>query len=276
MRSFRIALSSLMAVGSVAGCSANDAPSTTASSSQALANVSVYHSQQSGGGAQGSVYQQDANTYFSASFDAWENKTGKTRTAALSFWGYGATTQQVCFDEQICVWDPNTWTCNYETYQYCYQSWVSSRYVYGYGDIPTGDFRVGSHTARLTTDLSQDSSFYAIQCSYDQWTYSCTPVTGTIDLTWRDNGNFTTEQNGVSSTQSTSTYSQYSTHTTGHQSNASADVTGTFLGNAVTSQGSISLSKDSNVTKEVFKAPPPPPPGGDAGGPPPPPPPDGG
>jgi hypothetical protein len=277
MKSFRIAVSCLVASGAIAGCSTkDDAQSMTASTSQAITSVNVFHSQQSGGGARGSVYQQDQQSYFMAQFDAWENKSGKTRTASVSFWGSGATFKQVCFDEKICVWDPNTWTCNWETYQYCYEDFTKSYYVYGYGDIPTGDFRVGAHTARLTTDLSKNSSFTALQCGYDSsWNYSCTPMTGTIDLTWRDNGNFTTEQNGVSSMQSTSPYGQYSTHSTGHQSDSSADVSGTFLGVAVSTQGDISLSKETNISKDVFKGPQPPPP--DGGLPPPPPPPgDGG
>lgn len=277
MRSSRIAISCLVVSGAIAGCSAQDGPTASGSTSQALTSVNVFHSQQSGGGANGSVNYQDSNKYFYGWFDAWENKTGKSRSASLNFSGGGASLQQVCYDEQICVWDPNTWTCSWETYQYCYQGYTNPYWIFGYGDVPTGDFRVGGHTARLTTDLSKDSGFQATQCGWDSssWTYTCSPVTGTIDLTWRDNGHFTFDQNGVTSTQSTWGYGQYSTHSTGHQSNASADVTGTFLGYDVTTQGNVTLSKENNVSKDMYSAPPPPPPG-DAGPPPPPPPPDGG
>ena len=275
MRSFRIAVSCLLAAGAVSACSTHDdAPGATGSTSEAITSVNVYHSQQSGGGAKGMVSQADSQSVFTAQFDAWENQTGKTRSASLSFWGYGASFQQICYDEQICVWDPNTLGCTWETYQYCYEDYTKSFNIYGYGDIPTGDFRVGAHTARLTTDLSNDTSFTAIQCTFDQstWFYSCTPMTGTIDLTWRDNGNFTNDQQGTWSMSSSSPYSQYSTRSTGHMRDTSADVTGTFLGNVVSAPGDITLSKDTTISKDVWKGPQPPPPG-DGGAPPPPPPP---
>jgi hypothetical protein len=85
-------------------------------------------------------------------------------------------------------------------------------------------------------------------------------ITGTIDVTWRDNGNFTMDQQGVTSVTSTSPWSQYTTRSSGHTSEASADVSGTLLGYQVASWGDVSTSRDNNVTKEMWKGPQPPPP----------------
>ena len=281
MNLVRCSIACFALTGALAACASKDgAPAPTGSSAQALSSVNVFHSVQSGGGASGGVTRSDADSYYNVWFQAWENKTaGGSRTASLSFSGYGASLQEACYDEQICsAWDYNTWQCTaWETVQYCYTYQSKPYYVYGYGDVPTADFRVGAHTAHLQTDLANDPSFMAIRCAYDDyWTYTCTPMTGTIDVVWRDNGDFSTEQQGTWSMTAGSPWGQYTTRSVGHTSEASATATGTFLGDLVGADGKISQSKGVNVSKDVFQAPPPPPPGGDAGAPPPPPPPDGG
>jgi hypothetical protein len=253
--------------------SAPSASESTGSSAQAINTVNVFHSTQNGGNANGSVsyYDVDTQSYYQLQFQAWENKSAKSRTSSLSFYGYGYSSTQVCYDEQICeAWDYNTWTCTaWETMQYCYEQQVPY-WISGYGDIPTSDFRVGPHTAHLTTDLANDPSFYATRCGYDSsWNYSCTPVTGRFDVSWRDNGSFSTEQQGMWKSTSTSPWGSFSMQSTGHASNATADVTGTALGDVVSSGGNLGLSMGASVSKDVFQGTP----SGDGGMPPPPPPP---
>lgn len=279
MRFVRSSIVCLVLCGAVAACSSKE-QGTEGSSAQSLTSVNVYHSNQNGGGVNGAVNHYDSQGYFNMWFNAWENKTGNSRSAALSFQGFGASFQQVCFNEQICsAWDYNTWSCTaWETVQYCYNGYTNPYYVYGYGDIQNGDFRIGGHTAHLTTDLANDPTFFAIRCSFDSnWFYTCTPITsGTIDVTWRDNGQMSKDVQGTWSSTATSPWGgQYSTHSTGHMSEISADASGTFLGNDVNASGTITQSRDTMITKDVFKSPQPPAPG-DGGAPPPPPPPDGG
>lgn len=266
----RSSVAVILAAGVVAACSSArpGAGESAGSSAQALASATVFHSTQNGGDASGFVshYDADSQSYYSLQFDAWENRSAQSRTASLSFYGYGATTQQVCFDEPVCSsWDYSTWTCSsWEAIQYCYETQIPY-WIYGYGNIPTNDFRIGAHTAHLTTDLANDLGFTATRCGWDaNWSYSCTPVTGTLDVTWRDNGNFNTEQQGTWSSTSTSPWGTFSTRSTGHASTSSADVSGTVLGDAPSTWGKIGQSKDTSVTRDLVQGttPPPPPDGG--------------
>ncbi len=267
----RPSIAFILAACATAACSANTKsvdPGSTGSSAQALSSPSIFHSTQTGGNAEGSVSHYDPNTQASywLNFDAWENQSAQGRTASLAFWGYGYTTEQVCYDETLCSsWDYYTWTCNaWETVHWCYEQPIPY-WIMGYGDIPTNDFRVGGHTAHLTTDLSNDAGFYATRCGWDaNWSYSCTPITGTIDVTWSDNGLYSNELQGVWSSTSTSPWGSFSTRSIGHSTTLSADVSGTFLGDAPSTFGKIGSSMGTSITKDVFNA------TSDAGAPPPP------
>lgn len=269
----------LLAVSAVAVACSDNQPNRdlTESVAQAEKTVVVFRSSQNGGSASGTVTHYDPQSYYNLTFQAWENKVnGGPRTASLHINGFGSTSVQVCTTEQICTsYDSNNnWMCNgWENVQYCYYT-QSYYYINGYGDIPTADFRVGEHTAHLTTNLADDPRFSATRCGWDAVAYAwtCTPVTGTLDVIWRDNGTSEFDTKGMTSSSYRSPYGSYTMRSNGRTSSSSADVSGTALGNAVSPLGTIGLSRETTVTKEVFVTPP----ASDGGGPPPPPPGDGG
>lgn len=258
-----VAVIIVSAVGAVACSNADPSKSVEALGSTTQADtVAVMHSSWNGGSAQAFA----GNYPSSMSFNAWENSTAKSRTAYLQFSLNGPDpASQVCTTYQYCdTWDPSTWQCaHYTDYSYCsYTRYVSE---FAYGQIPNGDFLVGQHGAKLTTNLANDPDLMVTRCvtDYSQWIFdACAPVTtGTFDVTWTDDGNYSSDSQGTSSTTWNTYYSTYTSRSTGHYSQSSATVSGTALGLAVNASGNIMQSKGSSVSKDVIQGP-----GGNKGG----------
>lgn len=202
--------------------------------------VTVSRSRWNGVSASGNAYGDHESLSFSVS----EDKTGKKRTASLSLWGWGYDpASETCQTEQWCYPDDQgNEFC--EDYTYCY--YADQYYLSGWGEIPARAFRVGRrlNSANLTLDLANAPNFTASRCGYDG---TCTPVTGTLDVSWTSNGAYSNSYDGTQTTQ----WGGYTQRTTGQSSSVSADVVGSALGLAVQGWGDVARSKGKSVSREV-------------------------
>jgi hypothetical protein len=215
-------------------------PSEVDLNEQAL--TTVYRYKWNGASASGSAYGANSSLYF----DVSENKSGKTRGANLSFYGWGYDpASEVCQTDHYCYMDYDGQEYCYD-YQYCY--FADYFYTYGWGPIPNKSFRINGNAkgATLSVDLANAPGFSAVRCQYYDWT--CTPITsGSFDVTWASNGAYSYSQNGTS----TSTWGSYTQRSVGQSSSASADVRGTVLGMNASGWGSLSMSKGNGVSRDI-------------------------
>jgi hypothetical protein len=266
----------VVSAAAVACSSTRGSGEPTDTVTQAEKAVTVLHSNWNGGSANANT----ADPTKMLMLDVFENKSAKSRSVNFFLNTMGVDpTSKVCTTEQICKYVDYTAfppTCTWESVEYC---WYTRSYMsFATGELPSADFRVGTHTAHLSTDLASNLAnglmVSGFRCTSDSlaWTSSCEPVTdGIIDIVWRANGNYEYESQGSSSSTVNNPMGSFTTRTTGQSSSASADFSGTVFGNAVAGPtGNINTTKGNNVSKEVTQGPPPPPPG-DAGLPPPPP-----
>jgi hypothetical protein len=237
---FALALSGAC-IGAEPKAPAADEP--VAETTKALSQT-VWHGSQNGGSATAEAYSELSDTYI----DAFESKSGKSRSVSMFLFSYTYDpTSQTCDEETIC-WDPSD-PNSCETYEYCYYA----RYTYtnGYGQLPKKDFSVGKKTAELHTDLAKDPNFYASTCDQDG---NCAAATGTIDVSWAANGQYSSQTNGTSSYTYSFGNEKYSARTSGVSSSSSANVLGTALGHSMdSSYGSVYASSGSSITKDIIK-----------------------
>lgn len=244
----------LVIVAATASCSSRE-PTTdgpVGSAGEALTSVNVFHSNWNGGNATGGAWSPSG----SANFTAWESGNAQSRTAALEFWAYGYDpSSQVCMTNDACWSSADSGKPSCETYTWCY--YTRTYWENGWGEIPSADFKVGSHSAHLTTDLANDPGFYATKCTWDSVTYqyACGQVTsGTFDVTWRDNGNSSTSSEGIQRSRYEWYSGSYSSVSTGSSSSSSADITGSALGITIAGGwGQLGTSKGNGVQKSITK-----------------------
>lgn len=227
--------------------------------------VTVLHTNWNGGSA--SANQMDPTNMLR--LDVFESKSAKSRAVYFFLNTMGADpTSKVCTTEQICKYVDYTTlppTCIWETVEYC---WYTRYYMsFATGELPSGDFRVGPHSAHMSTDLASNLAnglmVSGFRCTSDSvnWTSSCEPVTdGKIDLVWRADGTYEYESQGTSSSTFTGPMGSFTAHTTGQSSSSSASFSGIVFNNAVAGSGTIGTTKGNNVSKDVTQSPPPPPP----------------
>ena len=118
--------------------------------------------------------------------------------------------------------------------------------IFGFGNIPSGDFNASGGTAGLNTNLATNSGFTVFNYVQDANGFNTTPgFGGIIIINWkkipRQSSSMTGTQTFVSG--------GFSNKLTGSQSNDSATSTGTFLGVSLPTNGSgfIGLTKSSQI-----------------------------
>jgi hypothetical protein len=260
--------------GSWEGASVGTAQQAAAAAPKSTGGpVDVWHSNSKGKSASASSWDQYGSTYV----DVWEDTSAKLRTAYLNIYA-----SRVDPASQKCVTNTYCWPVSpifpgtggagsldgggtggskggafgdgggsqyCEDVTSCY--YTRSFYENGWGEIPSGDLKFGHDSARLRTNLSGNPKFYGTLCMYDSETgnSACSPLTGTIDMTWTANGQYSQSQNG------TSTYKSgfYTSRSVGQWDSSSANVTGPLLGYPFTGYGNLSDSKTNTITKYVSK-----------------------
>ena len=225
-----------------AGCAVDEATdeAATDTTEQAATQSDVWHATWNGGSASAQFSSATGGGYI----DAFEYKTSTFRSAylTLSSWSYDPNSLQC---SSYTDWWGNTWN-------WCF--YTRSTYTYGWGSIPEGDAQFTPAAARLKTTLG--SGFYGYQCTWDynDWLSSgCSALTGgSLDLRWAKNGYYSSFSSGTNQ----QTYGAYTYKSQGTYRSASAQASGTVLGNTVESSwGSFGDTRGVSINKSVMKTP---------------------
>jgi len=203
--------------------------------------TTVWHSTQLGRSAAANGSDPASGAFFN--LNAWENGTGASRTASVSFFFQGPDpASQYCYQ----YWDP---FLGWQTYCY-YGSYVTE---YGWGQIPTTDFQVAANASSAHLHTTTGPGFLIQTCRFDPYYgYYCSTGTSskTLDVLWNDSHVWRTMNNGTSDT----TSGNFTYRSTGIYTSHSADVSGTALGATFSpsnSFGQISDSKGNVVQRDV-------------------------
>jgi hypothetical protein len=240
----------LCVVAMVAGCAVEDVDrSSTARTEQALTDGGSGSGSGGGSGGGGSVWHANWNggsasvtfwdAYSGGYLNAWESKSGGTRTAYLWFDRYSVDPASLqCVTYNWWGWD----------YTYCYYTRYS--YDYGWGEVAGTDVVINNGVARVHSTLP--STFYSLSCTidYNDWTNTtCSTGTGsTVDVVWHKDGLTSTFSSGTSQQD----WGSYSFKSQGTYSSSSALANGSLLGHDFAdARGSFGDSHSTSIGMDI-------------------------
>jgi len=218
---------SWLAIAAIAGCTTAD--DARFGERQQADSTATYHEVFSGTEARATWGDQTTTL----NIDLFQNSSTVYGGETFVFFQYG-------------VADPTSLVC----YGYCfYAKWT---FLDGFGQIPRTDAQITPGAAQLHTSTTVEG-FTTTQCTYDQrdGSYVCTtPPTGTIDVTWNQDG-FTSDFATGTSRQETP---NFTTQTQGTFWSNSARASGTVVGNAFDgAYGSLADTRNNYVTKSFTR-----------------------